>query len=390
MNEEVVIIGAGGTGRGFLARLLQEDGARLCFLDRDGELISRLIASGSYCIKVGENRDSYIVENYTAFLIDDSAAIEQAAKSDYIFVSVGAENLPQLCRFFSRLAGVKPAESIKIIVCENGTEPKEILQRALAGTKAEGACISQGVVFCTSIAENPKELTILSENVDCVPYEICDSSFYLPFSHFKATEAFGLLMKRKIYTYNCLSACIAYLGYYKGYTVYAEAANDLQIAAYCEILRKKLDQVICTTMDITAAEQENFSLQAMRKFSSYAISDTVSKNARSAIRKITSNERLMGPVKLFGQAGEDTSLLEILIAAALMYLENEESMEYGDEVYKDPVELFCRVNNILPTEGMVERIRGYLALLRSGRDLSELFNTQDNGKLYECKRGMKK
>ena len=44
MNEEkrVVIIGAGKTGRGFLARLMKEAGREIVFIEKNEELITKL------------------------------------------------------------------------------------------------------------------------------------------------------------------------------------------------------------------------------------------------------------------------------------------------------------------------------------------------------------
>ena len=52
MAEHVVIIGAGGSGRGFIARLLQEENVKLCFVDQNVELVEALNKRGQYGIRV--------------------------------------------------------------------------------------------------------------------------------------------------------------------------------------------------------------------------------------------------------------------------------------------------------------------------------------------------
>ncbi len=44
------IIGAGQTGRGFIARLLQHEGDRLTFIDKNESLVNSLNDSESYTI----------------------------------------------------------------------------------------------------------------------------------------------------------------------------------------------------------------------------------------------------------------------------------------------------------------------------------------------------
>ena len=40
--SKIVVVGAGKTGRGFIARLLQEAGEEVIFIDKNAELVERL------------------------------------------------------------------------------------------------------------------------------------------------------------------------------------------------------------------------------------------------------------------------------------------------------------------------------------------------------------
>ena len=71
MSENTVIIGAGGSGRGFLARLLQEDGAEICFVDKNEKLINLLQEKGSYGIQVGKENLKTVIQGYEAWQIND-------------------------------------------------------------------------------------------------------------------------------------------------------------------------------------------------------------------------------------------------------------------------------------------------------------------------------
>ena len=53
MKHNVAIIGAGASGRGFIARMLKQDGAGITFIDANRELIDRLSAAASYQIYMG-------------------------------------------------------------------------------------------------------------------------------------------------------------------------------------------------------------------------------------------------------------------------------------------------------------------------------------------------
>ena len=376
MAENTVIIGAGGSGRGFLARLLQEDGARICFLDKNEGLIEELQKKGGYGIRVGKKEPKVIIQDYEAWLTDSEAAVERAARADFIFTSVGAEHLEELAPFLERAALRRKAlgqkEPLKITVCENGISPKRILKRALQNTAAKNSLISQGVIFCTSISESEGSLDIVSEDYQKLPYDVDEELFRLPFRHFPATQRFEQLLQRKIYTYNCLSACIAYLGFYLKYDIYADAANDNYIRQCCECLTAGLNHAICRSMHIDLEEQREFSGMAMKKFCNRDISDTIYKNVRSAVRKLSPTERIMGPMNLMEQAGEDISVLELVTAAALYYLENNEELIWQEEKYPDALSLFCALNPQMKKETLTT-IRDMLEKFRRGEQLESIY-----------------
>lgn len=367
--SKVTIIGAGGTGRGFIARLLLMDGASISFIDNRPELINALNQKESYTIYVGDNETPFVVNGYDAHELNDPVAITKAADADYLMISIGLQNYPQLKSFLSRVAEIN--NHMRIIVCENGISPKSILEKTLKGTAAENAAISQGIIFCTSIEKTRGDLDIVSQEYNQLPYDTKDCPFVLPFKHFIPETDFAKLMQRKIYTYNCLSACIAYLGYLKGYTDYGEAGRDPQISSCCEQLRYGLDHVVVKTMCVSSENQHSFSQAALDKFRSRTIRDTISKNVRDASRKISPEERLMGPLRLFEACGENADIICLVIAAAMVYLDREEK----DSLGRDAWTVFCESNPSLSKESQYAcSIRQYYNALNSGSSWMDLIN----------------
>nr|WP_101910194.1 2-dehydropantoate 2-reductase N-terminal domain-containing protein [Marasmitruncus massiliensis] len=270
MSERVVIIGAGGSGRGFLARLLQADGAALCFVDQDERLIRALQKNGCYRIQVGEQTPRTVIRDYEAFPVSSEAAIQRVAETDWVFTSVGEEHLAELAPFLKQASQKRGERSLPVIACENGIAPKVTLRKALGESAEQNILVTQGVIFCTSIPVSNGSLDILSEDYSEQPYDVDEALFQMPFAHFPATRNFAQLLQRKIYTYNCLSACIAYLGAYLGYTVYSQAANDPQVRRYCDHLSVGLNRALCKNMGTAPEEQKAFAEQALKKFSNPA------------------------------------------------------------------------------------------------------------------------
>lgn len=373
MNKKIVIIGAGNSGRGFIARLFKADGAEICFLDKDRDLVKKLAKEKCFSVFAGEKQTEYVIDGYQAYAADSDEGLDAAEGADYIIVCVGNQNLTELAPFFERLSERKPADQCKVIVCENGISPKEILRNAVKGTKAEGMLITQGVIFCTSIPKRKGELDIISEEYDELPIDYDEELFRWGSTHFQFIKQFDLLMERKLYTYNCLSACIAYLGYLKNYTDYGAAARDPDIYNFCGRLRGSLDEAVCKLTGVSKKEQEEFSEKAIKKFTSPVIADTIEKNGRVVTRKIGPDERLIGPVKLFLRYRIDTDSLCRVIAAALYYMEKEESLEYGGTIYGNVIALLRAVNPWMESEpGLVRMVENYFSKIKEGE--KELWN----------------
>lgn len=64
---KAAIVGAGKTGRGFLARLLKESGAEIAFIDKNEELVKQLNEKKSFNISFFTDREDMLISDYTAY-----------------------------------------------------------------------------------------------------------------------------------------------------------------------------------------------------------------------------------------------------------------------------------------------------------------------------------
>ncbi len=307
--KHIVILGAGKTGRGFLAVLFHRQ-AKITFIDRNPSLIAALRAAGSYRVRFFDNRPEEVISQYTALCTDDPNCKDILQKSDAIFVCVRPENCPAASDW---LRG-KISEKTCIFACENAVYPA-----ALMGVLQNQTC--SAAVFATSIQE-PSSLNLQSENYPFLHVESAD--FAEPLYSIKGLRKeanFPLLMLRKIYTYNASSAIIAYLGAEKGISSYSEAACDPDIARELDLFYPQINRALCLEYQIDPKEQEAFSQNARRKFENHQIIDTVARNAANPERKLKPHERLIAPAKLIEKHGGDASSLYKAAAGALHYME---------------------------------------------------------------------
>jgi mannitol-1-phosphate 5-dehydrogenase len=133
---------------------------------------------------------------------------------------------------------------------------------------------------------------------------------------------------RKLFTYNCINAVIAYAGARKGYTLLSDAANDPELAALARAAYQESSQALCRRYGFDAEEQRRFAEAAIAKYQKREIVDPIERNARDPIRKLSRNDRLVGPACLAMEFGTRPVAISRGIAAALLY-ENAEDPASG-------------------------------------------------------------
>ena len=218
--SKIVVVGAGKTGRGFIARLLQEASEEVIFIDKNAELVEALNKENEFKVSFfGNVRESYYVHNFKACTWE-TADLEDA---ELILVSVGGQNLKDVGASLAPL--LNDEKHYYIITAENASHPSKTLKEAIG---KENISVSESTVFCTTIEDGG--LDINSENY---PYLQCDADLlegYVPAAKtLKPIENFSNFLTRKLYTYNAASCVIAYIGWRKGYSNYADAANDTEV-----------------------------------------------------------------------------------------------------------------------------------------------------------------
>lgn len=357
--SKITIIGAGKTGRGFIGRLLAEDGIEFSLVDSDTLLVDELNKKAFEVSFFGNVREKIKVDRYTAYTWEDASFDD----TDLIFVSVGGTNLNDVgAALKSRLDSNK---KYYIITCENCSNPSGRLKEAIG---LENVCVSEATVFCTTIENG--NIDISSENY---PYLQCNADllcgYIPPVSGVKPVAEFGNFLTRKLFTYNAASCVIAYLGWYMGYTDYAKAANDEEILKLLDENYEITNRVLCKEFGYDQKDQEEFALLSKKKFCDKTITDTVARNAREPQRKLGADERIIGPMKLIYKYGEAPDVLIKTAAAALMYDDGDEWLKIKTEKSVEQIlESIC---------GLTEEDELYVRILKE-------YNAMKQERKIEC------
>lgn len=314
-----VIIGAGRTGRGLVARLLAGSGRPLVLIDTDARLVQALREQRRYTVSFFQQAaPPCTVGGYEAYTPDDPAALQAAAQSAFVFTAVAKQNLGQvgefLCAAQSIRATLPSPQPLRVLTCENGISPSAPLREALGA----GAQVGEAVIFYTTVLNGDTPLGVSSEVTGMIPYD--GSAFTaVPGDGFTPVDRFDDLLARKIYTYNALNACIAYRGAYRGHAFLGQAAADEQIVPQVERLRAAIDAAICRRYSTPPEEQQEFSRRALDKFGNQQIVDPIERNVRDVLRKLGPQERILGTARLVEECGLDGTELYRLCAYALWY-----------------------------------------------------------------------
>ena len=347
----VTVIGAGKTGRGFLARLLAESKESIRFIDKDAALVAALNEQKAFRIDFfGGVRESFTVDGFTAATWDEVTAIED----ELILVSVCGPNLPDVGEALkSRL---DPQKHYYIITAENSSKPSKVLREAIG---ADNASVSESTVFCTTI-EGEGGLNIASENY---PYLQCDADLldgYAPDAvGIRPVGEFGNFLTRKLFTYNAASCVIAYLGWLRGYSDYGAAANDPEILALLNRNYAATNKALCREFGYEEKDQAEFAALSKVKFTDRTIVDTVARNAREPQRKLGAAERVIGPMLLLHKYGEDTSVLEMTAAAMLCYDNDGEDKWRAIKAEKSAAEILSEIGGVPAEHPCFARIMSY-------------------------------
>jgi mannitol-1-phosphate 5-dehydrogenase len=331
MEPPVIILGAGKTGRGFIARLIFLSLRPIVFIDSNPDLVRALNERGAYTIRFyGGQREPLRVSNFRALAAGQESAEEAIARSDVLVVSVGAVHFSEVAPLLARALRRREAEGteipLQILTAENAIDPARKLEELVASAsnlKSEQRSkfsVSESAIFCTTTEDGADILNIKSEDLDLLPYDALQARSSLATLHgFQPETDFSRVLRRKIYTYNCASACISYLGALKGYSVYSEAACDVEILSYLTRLYSETTVAICRALGYSEEDQRFFAQKSLRKFQNPEIEDSIERNARDVVRKLRPEERIVGPAALMRECGFESKVLPIVYAAALAY-----------------------------------------------------------------------
>lgn len=376
--KKALIFGAGKIGQGFLGDLLHEDGYKIIFADVSDEVVNEINKNNSFSLFLtNHNYEEKVIDNVFALsLIKDQAEIiEEITQVDIIATSVMKTNLVNVAPILAK--GLKKRlnegrNRVLVMACENAIMGTDTLVNLMIDTgiitldqlKKIGSYPNTGVDrFVFGGNYNGKEGTAISDSHElAIESQKLDDPDSRPISGAEYVNNLEAVLKRKIYLVNCWLALTSYIGYTHGYTMVDEALRDTSIQKMVKeaVLESAagLEKKFNFSKDEMTRYINEMIIKRYDDYNQEGINDPISRVARQPIRKLSPDDRIMGPAYIAAEYNLPNS--HLLYGAAYVF-------KYDNPKDDESVKLqeYIKVHGI---ERAIEKFSG----LQSD---SEMFNT---------------
>jgi mannitol-1-phosphate 5-dehydrogenase len=356
MKKQVLIIGAGKIGRGFIAHLFYKSGYKLWFLDASRPVVTLLNKEKRYRIDIaGEGKDlTEYIDVEGAFTLEHSEQLVAILRdTDIIASSVGAANIESVAGFIKKLLiTARRSRPLNWIIAENANNPAKKIRDILlkdADTGFEEFVLTRLGLIETQILRTgmpAKEEVLLKEPLalrmqDWWTLPLDKDAFAGPVPDvcgFSPRSNFSHELTRKIYTFNGTNGPIAYIGWANGYYLLHESA--LAFPAFFKEIQEESAFGLIREFHLDEQEQRDFMALALKKYTDPALNDRVERNAADTRRKLGKEERLLGPALLCLKHGKMPDAYAKAIAAAYYYTgsDDEGTREVRATIDRDGIE----------------------------------------------------
>lgn len=340
---KAVHFGAGNIGRGFVGLLLHEGGYELVFSDVADALVDDINAVDSYTVhEAGPGGVDRVVNGFRAVNSknDPDAVAEEVATADVVTCAVGPTVLkfiaPAIIDGLAQRSPERPP--LKIMACENAIGATDQLRAEIERAAGDAApALTKRAVFANTAVDRivPAQPEGSGVDVTVEPYyewaieagPFAGDLPNIPGAHF--VDDLGPYIERKLFTVNTGHAATAYFGAQAGVERISDALADPTIAARVSAALEETSAVLVAVHGLDPAELTEYRATILDRFRNPALVDTVQRVGRQPLRKLSRNDRFIGPAAQAAERGLSTSALSAAITAALAFDDpsDEQSVE---------------------------------------------------------------
>lgn len=329
-----VHFGAGNIGRGFIGQLLSQAGYETTFVDIQEKIVEALKKEQHYDVILADESQEHVrVDRVTALhsQYDSDAVVEQLAGADLITTAVGPNVLSIISEILAEglaariQAGASP---VNVIACENMVGGSAALRGyVMQHVDSENVDAVESVAGFPNAAVDrivPEQST---EGLDVIVepfYEwVVDESQVTgekpDVEGITYVSDLSPYIERKLFTVNTGHAAVAYLGYAHGLPTIAEAVEDDLVLEKVSGVLDETGRLLVEKHGFDDEEHARYKQKILSRFRNPFISDDVTRVARTPMRKLGREERLVSPALQLLERGHEPVHLAEVIAAILRY-----------------------------------------------------------------------
>ena len=330
--------GAGNIGRGFIGQVFSQAGYNVKFIDINTEVIDALNEFGRYPIDIVLNNriDEIWIENVSGIDGRNGEKVSEAiAHADLMATAVGVNVLPFVIP--NIVAGIRKRylsgnqNPLNIIICENLIDADKLLLKLIfehlndeekayfdRNVGLVEASIGRMVPIMTEEMKRGNLLRVCVERYcelpidkDAFKGQIPEIPHLLPFSPFE------YYIKRKLFIHNMGHCLTAFLGDAFGIEFIWQAIGVPQIKKIVEHAMIESSVALSKKFNVPIKELTDHVNDLIHRFGNVGLADTVERVGNDKKRKLSSNDRLIGAMRMIEESGGTPVYVAIGVALGL-------------------------------------------------------------------------
>ena len=331
----IVMFGAGSTGRGHLAVLLHEAGFRgLTLIDKDPTVADCLKKAGKYTLQyVGRSHRLVEVDSFIALHTGDTAEIAEAlARADVVITAVLAENLPDVALALREGLEKRCREGIRtplnVIACENLDHASSLVKKHVyvyAGAELAGYlddCVGFPDAMISRVVPLHKgdPLRLMAEDYNEWVVDRAGIKGTIPaIPCIEFADNLDARLEKKLWIHNGGHASVAYAGFLRGCTYIHEAVQNGEIAAFAMKVMDEIGDAIVHKHGFDVSATREYEADLGERGLIVEMQDLISRVIRDPLRKLGKLDRLLAPALYCAANGLPFGMIARSVANVVRY-----------------------------------------------------------------------